>query len=124
MSVKTRRPHSMPAAAFTGVLKVKYCTASGAMLWIQLRDSVGLTEVTVCLPSWMEICPLVIEACTFTSQSARAAPFGNEVSISVVKGSGKLPCRTQLATVGQGAGPFCSHTLCQCEANTRPPLLA
>src|SRR5688572_5919776 len=100
MSVNTVRPHSMPTGAATGVLKVKYCTAWGVVLLIHWRDTSGFTAVTVCLPSLMVIWPRVIEACTLTSHSARAAPLGKVVSMLVVNGSGRFPWRTQVATVG------------------------
>ena len=94
---------------------------------IQEVEYIGFTSATVFFPSRMGNRPRVVEAPTFTSQSARAFPFGKEVSTWPwkVMGSVLLSLRfANLATSGQGAGPECSQMLCQWEAKIRPPLSA
>src|SRR6185436_479321 len=141
MSVKTVRPHSLPAPAPTGALKVTYWTpvAEGlrksvgmVVLEIQGRARAVFTDSKVCLPWVTGSLPRTVDAWTFTSQSAKAAPLGNEVSTSVANWSGRSGSwfmnpptpGTKLPIVSQGGGPNWIQTSCQCEANTRPPLSA
>ena len=65
--------------------------------------------------------PRIVEPPTFTSHSASAGPLGKVWSIVAVIGLTRSSSKFQVAVAGQGAGPLSSQTLCQCEANTRPP---
>ena len=53
-----------------------------------------------------EIWPRAVDAPVFTSQSAIAPPFGNDVSTFAVTGLGRsLPTPIQFAVAGQGGKP-------------------
>jgi len=88
--------------------------------WIQRWVVVGDTAWTVCWAAVMAILPSVVEPPTLTSHWARSAPLAKLVSMSAVMllRSGR---KLKVVVAGHGAGPCWIQTLCQCEANTRPP---
>src|SRR5688500_1420350 len=68
--------------------------------------------------------PSAVEAPTFISHAASAAPLGKVwlmvPSTGVLSPTGSS-LRPHVPVVGTGSGPCSNQMLCQCEANTLPP---
>src|SRR5688572_26113218 len=75
----------------------------------------------VCCAAVIAILPSVVEACTLNSHCARSWPFVVAVSMSAVIELRSLRF-TRVTVDGHGGGPESIQMLCQCDANTRPPI--